>query len=126
MDSFFKIEAIVKPFKLGEIRKNLCTEDILAMSIYRVKGLDEEENRIEKYRGDEYFPVLKTHYKIEIFVQKINLSKTLSALRRSMTNDKHSSSQVSIIAVASVQQLSSYDYPTSYSKPRLTPAFLLF
>lgn len=126
MDSFFKIEAIVKPFKLGEIRKNLCTEDILAMSIYRVKGLDEEENRIEKYRGDEYFPVLKTHYKIEIFVQKINLSKTLSALSRSMTNDKHSSSQVSIIAVASVQQLSSYDYPPSYSKPRLTPAFLLF
>ncbi|TFE71781.1 P-II family nitrogen regulator [Methylacidiphilum caldifontis] len=126
MDSFYKIEVIVKPFKLGEIRKNLCTEDILSMSIYKVKGLDEEENRIEKYKGDEYFPVLKTHYKLEIFVQKRNLKKVLFSLSHSISTEKNSSSQLSILAVAAVQELSETAFSIPQSKHMLINFFLLF
>ncbi|TFE66754.1 transcriptional regulator [Methylacidiphilum sp. Yel] len=126
MDSLLKIEAIVKPFKLGEIRKNLFKEEIFSITMYKVKGLEEEENRIEKYRGDEYFPVLKTLYKLEIVVPKSKLQTILRALDNTINIDKNTGGKITIIPISRVYQIVAPSPLTKKNTSQLPQTSILF
>ncbi|CAI9085641.1 transcriptional regulator [Candidatus Methylacidiphilum fumarolicum] len=117
MDSLLKIEAIVKPFKLGEIRKSLFKEEIFSITIYKVKGLEEEENKIEKYRGDEYFPVLKTLYKLEIVVPKTKLQTILMALNNIINIDKNTGGKITVTPISRVYLIVT---PSSLAKKNIS------
>lgn len=64
-----KVEAIIKPFKLEEVKKALSDIGIVGMTITEVKGFGRQKGHTEKYRGAEYA--------IE-FVPKIMLSIAVS------------------------------------------------
>ena len=64
-----KVEAIIKPFKLEEVKKALSDIGIIGMTIIEVKGFGRQKGHTEKYRGAEYA--------IE-FVPKIMLSIAVS------------------------------------------------
>ncbi len=49
-----KIEAIIKPFKLEEVRKALLEIGVQMMTVFEVKGFGRQEGHIETYRGASY------------------------------------------------------------------------
>ncbi|GAA5111146.1 nitrogen regulatory protein P-II [Orbus sasakiae] len=64
-----KIEAIVKPFKLDDIREALADQGITGMTVTEVKGFGRQKGHTELYRGAEYMVDFLPKVKIEIIVQ---------------------------------------------------------
>jgi nitrogen regulatory protein P-II 1 len=63
-----KIEAIIKPFKLEEIKEGLTEMGIKGMTVTEVKGFGRQRGHIEVYRGSEYNVDFVPKVKIEVVV----------------------------------------------------------
>ena len=64
-----KIEAIIKPFKLDEVKEALAQEGVQGMTISEVKGFGRQREHTELYRGAEYVVDFLPKVKIEILVE---------------------------------------------------------
>ena len=64
-----KIEAIIKPFKLDEVKQALAQEGVQGMTISEVKGFGRQRGHTELYRGAEYVVDFLPKVKIEILVE---------------------------------------------------------
>ncbi len=64
-----KIEAIIKPFKLDDVKEALAKEGIQGMTISEVKGFGRQRGHMELYRGAEYIVEFLPKVKIEILVE---------------------------------------------------------
>jgi nitrogen regulatory protein P-II 1 len=64
-----KIEAIVRPFKLDEIKIALVNAGIAGMTISEVRGFGKQKGQTERYRGSEYTIEFLTKIRIEIIVE---------------------------------------------------------
>ncbi|MDH3258453.1 MAG: P-II family nitrogen regulator, partial [Deltaproteobacteria bacterium] len=64
-----KIEAIIKPFKLDEVKEALNEIGIQGMTVLEVKGYGRQKGHTELYRGAEYVVDFLPKIKIEIIVQ---------------------------------------------------------
>jgi nitrogen regulatory protein P-II 1 len=63
-----KIEAIIKPFKLDEVKEALATEGIQGMTVSEVKGFGRQKGHTELYRGAEYVLDFLPKIKVELLV----------------------------------------------------------
>jgi nitrogen regulatory protein P-II 1 len=63
-----KIEAIIKPFKLDEVKEALAKQNINGMTVTEVKGFGRQKGHTELYRGAEYVVDFLPKIKIEILV----------------------------------------------------------
>ncbi len=63
-----KIEAIIKPFKLDEVKEALAREGVRGMTIAEVKGFGRQRGHTELYRGAEYVVDFLPKIKIEVLV----------------------------------------------------------
>ena len=63
-----KIEAIIKPFKLDDVKEALAHRDIQGMTISEVKGFGRQKGHTELYRGAEYTVDFLPKVKVEVLV----------------------------------------------------------
>ena len=63
-----KIEAIIKPFKLDEVKEALAREGLQGMTVSEVKGFGRQKGHTELYRGAEYVVDFLPKIKIELLV----------------------------------------------------------
>ena len=63
-----KIEAIIKPFKLDEVKNSLALIGIQGLTVYEAKGFGRQKGHTELYRGAEYVVDFLPKVKIEIIV----------------------------------------------------------
>jgi nitrogen regulatory protein P-II 1 len=75
-----KIEAIIKPFKLDEVRDALSELGIGGMTVSEVEGFGRQKGRTEIYRGTEYGTDLLPKIKLEIVVDDAMVRRVLAAL----------------------------------------------
>ncbi len=77
-----KIEAIIRPFKLDEVKEALVEEGIHGLTISEVRGYGRQKGHTETYRGSEYQIEFIPKIKIEIVVDDILLDKVVDAILR--------------------------------------------
>jgi nitrogen regulatory protein P-II 1 len=77
-----KIEAIIRPFKLDEVKEALVEEGIKGLTISEVRGYGRQKGHTETYRGSEYQIEFIPKIKIEIVVDDALLDKVLDAILR--------------------------------------------
>ena len=75
-----KIEAIIKPFKLDEVKEALHEIGIQGMTVTEVKGFGRQKGHTELYRGAEYVVDFLPKIKIEIAVSDEMTDKTVQAI----------------------------------------------
>ena len=75
-----KIEAIIKPFKLEEVKENLGIAGIHGLTVTEVKGFGRQKGHTELYRGAEYIVDFLPKIKIEIVVQDEDLDKAVDSI----------------------------------------------
>ena len=75
-----KIEAIIKPFKLDDVRENLSDIGISGMTVTEVRGFGRQKGHTELYRGAEYMVDFLPKVKIEIVVPDDLLEQCLEPL----------------------------------------------
>ncbi|MDP3297742.1 MAG: P-II family nitrogen regulator [Thermodesulfovibrionia bacterium] len=76
-----KIEAIIKPFKLDEIKKALNALGVQGMTVTEVKGFGRQKGHIEFYRGAEYDINFVPKLKIEIVLPDEMIDKAISVIQ---------------------------------------------
>ncbi len=76
-----KIEAIIKPFKLDEVKEALTSLGIKGMTVTEVKGFGRQKGHTELYRGAEYVVDFLPKIKIEIIVKDNEVSKVLDTIQ---------------------------------------------
>jgi nitrogen regulatory protein P-II 2 len=74
------IIAIIKPFKLGEVRSALTGAGVKGMTVTEVKGYGRQKGHTEIYRGAEYSVNFLPKLRIEIAVETDEVSKIVDAL----------------------------------------------
>ena len=77
-----KIEAIIRPFKLDEVKEALVEEGIRGLTITEVRGYGRQKGHTETYRGSEYRIEFIPKIKIEIVVEKEKVEKVIEAILR--------------------------------------------
>jgi nitrogen regulatory protein PII len=75
-----KIEAIIRPFKLDDVKEALLEEDIRGMTITEVRGYGRQKGHKETYRGSEYQIEFVPKIRIEIVVEDSAAEKVIDAI----------------------------------------------
>src|SRR6185437_1990948 len=76
-----KIEAIIKPFKLDEVKEALQEAGIQGITVLEAKGFGRQKGHTELYRGAEYVVDFLPKVKIEVVVTDDNLGPAIEAIR---------------------------------------------
>jgi len=75
-----KIEAIIRPFKLEEVKEALVEEGIRGLTISEVRGYGRQKGHTETYRGSEYRIEFVPKIKIEVVVEDSKVEKIVDAI----------------------------------------------
>jgi nitrogen regulatory protein P-II 1 len=94
-----KIEAIIKPFKLEEVKDALADLGIEGMTVSEVKGFGRQKGHTEIYRGSEYTVDFLPKIKIEVVVTDSLLEGALAAIVKSAKTGKIGDGKVFVSAV---------------------------
>ena len=76
-----KIEAIIKPFKLDEVKEALQDLGLQGMTVIEAKGFGRQKGQTELYRGAEYVVDFLPKIKIEVVVADDQLEKAVEAIQ---------------------------------------------
>lgn len=96
-----KIEAIVKPFKLDDVREALTEVGFSGMTVTEVKGFGRQKGHTELYRGAEYVVDFLPKVKLEIVVDDASVETCLEAIQTAARTGKIGDGK---IFVSSVEQ----------------------
>ena len=83
-----KIEAIIKPFKLEDVKEALVAIDIAGMTISEVRGYGRQQGHTELYRGAEYVVDFLPKVKIELVVTDDMVDSTIKAITEAAKTGK--------------------------------------
>ncbi|TLU61441.1 P-II family nitrogen regulator [Thalassotalea litorea] len=75
-----KIEAIIKPFKMDDVREALAGVNINGMTVSEVRGFGRQKGHTELYRGAEYMVDFLPKVKLEIVVAEEDLQRCIDAI----------------------------------------------
>lgn len=93
------ITAIVKPFKLDEVKDALKTIGILGMTVSEVRGFGRQGGHSETYRGAEYKIEFVPKVRVELVVDDGDVDKAISAIRTAANTGKIGDGKVWITSV---------------------------
>ena len=83
-----QITAIIKPFKLDEVREALAEAGVSGMTVTDVKGFGRQKGHTELYRGAEYVVDFLPKVKVEAAVKSELLEQAIEAIERSANTGK--------------------------------------
>ena len=83
-----KVEAIIKPFKLDEVKESLSAIGVQGITVSEVKGFGRQKGHTELYRGAEYVVDFLPKIKIEVAVTDELLERVVEAIQKSANSGK--------------------------------------
>jgi nitrogen regulatory protein PII len=97
-----KIEAIIKPFKLDEVKEALANVGIQGMTVSEVKGFGRQKGHTEVYRGAEYVVDFLPKMKIEIAVRDQDCEAVIAAIMEAAGTGKLGDGKIFVEDVSEV------------------------
>ncbi len=97
-----KIEAVIKPFKLDEVKHKLTSIGISGMTISEVKGFGRQKGHTELYRGAEYTVDSLPKVKLEVLVPDEMLQRAIEAILESAHTGKIGDGKIFVTTVEEV------------------------
>jgi nitrogen regulatory protein PII len=94
-----KIEAIIKPFKLDEVREALSEIGIMGMTATEVKGFGRQKGHTELYRGAEYIVDFLPKIKLDIVVSDKMVDKVVETITKTAQTGKIGDGKIFIMNV---------------------------
>ncbi len=97
-----KIEAIIKPFKLDDVRESLAEVGITGMTVTEVKGFGRQKGHTELYRGAEYMVDFLPKVKIEIVIADDMVDTCLETIMKTAQTGKIGDGKIFVVDIARV------------------------
>jgi len=100
-----KIEAIVKPFKLDEVREALSEVGVTGLTVTEVKGFGRQKGHTELYRGAEYVVDFLPKVKIEVVVPDNQVEPAIEAIVKAARTGKIGDGKIFVTSVEHVVRI---------------------
>ncbi|MDH4151637.1 MAG: P-II family nitrogen regulator [Betaproteobacteria bacterium] len=97
-----KIEAIIKPFKLDEVRESLSEIGVSGLTVTEVKGFGRQKGHTELYRGAEYVVDFLPKVKVEVVLADKLLDSAIEAIVKAARTGKIGDGKIFVSDVAQV------------------------
>ena len=94
-----KIEAIIKPFKLDEVKEALQDAGIQGLSVIEVKGFGRQKGHTELYRGAEYIVDFLPKVKIEVAIGTDLVDQVIEAISKAANTGKIGDGKIFVSAL---------------------------
>jgi nitrogen regulatory protein P-II 1 len=94
-----KIEAIIKPFKLDEVKNALHDVGVTGMTVTEVKGFGRQKGHTEVYRGAEYVIDFLPKIKIEVVLDDALVERAVQAVMDAARTDKIGDGKIFVVPV---------------------------
>jgi nitrogen regulatory protein PII len=94
-----KIEAIIKPFKLDEVRESLSELGIMGLTATEVKGFGRQKGHTELYRGAEYIVDFLPKVKLDIVVADEMVDKVIDSITKTARTGKIGDGKIFVMNV---------------------------
>jgi nitrogen regulatory protein P-II 1 len=100
-----KIEAVVKPFKLDEVREALSAIGVTGLTVTEVKGFGRQKGHTELYRGAEYVVDFLPKVKVEVVVPDKLTDQAIEAIVKSARTGKIGDGKIFVTTVEQVVRI---------------------
>jgi nitrogen regulatory protein P-II 1 len=100
-----RIEAIIKPFKLDEVKEALSKAGVEGMTVSEVKGFGRQKGHTELYRGAEYVVDFLPKVKIEILVNDTKAAEVVQVIESTARTGKIGDGKIFVLPVDDVVRI---------------------
>ena len=94
-----KIEAIIKPFKLDEVREALSEVGISGLTVTEVKGFGRQKGHTELYRGAEYVVDFLPKVKLEIIVRGEQVAEVVETIEKAAKTGRIGDGKIFVLPI---------------------------
>ena len=95
-----KIEAIIKPFKLDDVKEKLAAIGVQGMTVSEVKGFGRQKGHTELYRGAEYVVDFLPKIKLEVVVHDDMLEKVTDAIQSAANTGRIGDGKIFVMPIS--------------------------
>ena len=100
-----KIEAVIKPFKLDDVKEALTAIGVIGMTVSEVRGFGRQKGHTELYRGAEYVVDFLPKVKVEVILQDSLVERAIDAIVKSARTGKIGDGKIFVTAVEHVVRI---------------------
>src|SRR3982750_5000574 len=100
-----KVEAIIKPFKLDEVKESLSAVGVQGITVSEVKGFGRQKGHTELYRGAEYVVDFLPKVKIEVVVKDDDSERCIDAIVKAAKTGKIGDGKIFVTQVENVVRI---------------------
>jgi len=100
-----KIEAVVKPFKLDEVREALSEIGVTGLTVTEVKGFGRQKGHTELYRGAEYVVDFLPKVKVEVVLGDALVERAIEAIVKAARTGKSGDGKIFVTTVEQVVRI---------------------
>ncbi|MFM7312878.1 MAG: P-II family nitrogen regulator [Cyanobium sp.] len=108
-----KIEAIIRPFKLEDVKIALVNAGIVGMTVSEVRGFGRQKGQVERYRGSEFTVEFLQKLKLEIVVDDDRVDTVVNAIQDAARTGEIGDGKIFISAIDSVLRIRTGDRDSS-------------
>jgi nitrogen regulatory protein P-II 1 len=100
-----KVESIIKPFKLDEVKEAISALGIQGMTVSEVKGFGRQKGHTELYRGAEYVVDFLPKIKIEVIVEDADVPRVIEAVSAAAKTGRIGDGKIFVVPVDEVVRI---------------------
>jgi nitrogen regulatory protein P-II 1 len=100
-----KIEAIIKPFKLDDVKEALTELGVIGMTVTEVRGFGRQKGHTELYRGAEYVVDFLPKVKVEVIVSDTLVERAIEAVIKAARTGKIGDGKIFVTTVEQVVRI---------------------
>ena len=104
-----KIEAIIRPFKLEDVKIALVNSGIVGMTVSEVRGFGRQKGQVERYRGYEFTVEFLQKLKVEVVVEDEKVNSVIDAIAESAKTGEIGDGKIFITSIDSVVRIRTGD-----------------
>jgi len=104
-----KIEAIIRPFKLEDVKIALVNSGIVGMTVSEVRGFGRQKGQVERYRGSEFTVEFLQKRKVEVVVEDEKVNSVLDAIAQAAKTGEIGDGKIFITSIDSVVRIRTGD-----------------
>ena len=104
-----KIEAIIRPFKLEDVKIALVNSGIVGMTVSEVRGFGRQKGQVERYRGSEFTVEFLQKLKVEVVVENEKVNSVIDAIAQAAKTGEIGDGKIFITSIDSVVRIRTGD-----------------
>ncbi len=100
-----QITAVIKPFKLEEVRESLAEVGVTGLTVTEVKGFGRQKGHTELYRGAEYVVDFLPKVKVEVVVKDVDVDRCIEAIVKAAKTGKIGDGKIFVTNIEQVVRI---------------------